>query len=104
MFLTIASNDQELVIFADIMDLDVRIGGDYLLLRGKFGALLELKVSDGSRKSEVAVDTTKIDEATGGLDTCFLGCLLLVKSYDAAQVMYLRSGACGRRRGALRGP
>ena len=104
MLLTIASNDQELVVLADVMYLNIRVGGDYLLLRGKFGALLELKVSDGPRKSEVAVDTTEIDEATGGLDACFLGCPILVKSCDTAQVTYLRSGACGRRRGALHGP
>jgi hypothetical protein len=46
--LTIASNDKELVVFADLVNLNVRVGGDYLLLGREIGALLELEVSDSS--------------------------------------------------------
>jgi hypothetical protein len=101
--LTIASNDKELVIFADVVDLNIRVGGNYLLLGREVGALLELEVSDSSRQGEIAVDTTEIDEASSGLDTCFLGCLSLEQPCEAAQVTHLRSGACGRRRGASPG-
>lgn len=50
----------------------VRISGHYLLLGGKLGALLELKVSDSTGESKVAVDTAKVDKAAGGLNTCLL--------------------------------
>lgn len=71
---TVASNDKELVVAVDLVDLDVREGSDDLLLRGKIGALLEFEVAYRTGQGEVAVDTAKVDEASCGLDTCLLGC------------------------------
>lgn len=48
--LTIAGNDEELVVIVDVVDLDVGEGSDYLLLRREICALLELEVSDGTRQ------------------------------------------------------
>lgn len=50
----------------------VRVGGDDLLLRGQIGALLELEVANGTGQGKVAVDTTEVDEATSGADSCLL--------------------------------
>jgi hypothetical protein len=44
------------------------------LLGGELGALLELKVTDGTGQSEVAVDTAEVDEATRGTNTSLLAC------------------------------
>lgn len=72
---TIASNNQELIVLVDVVYLDVGEGGDYLLLRGKIGALLELKVAYRARQGKVAVDTAEINEAASSLNTCLLGYL-----------------------------
>jgi hypothetical protein len=53
--------------------LDVWEGGDYLLLRGEVGALLELEVADGTRQGEVAIDAAKVNEAACCLDTGLFG-------------------------------
>ena len=71
---TVTSKDQKLVIVAQLMNSDVRVGSDDLLLWGKFGALLELKVSDSTGQSEVTVDAAEIDESTGGRNASFLAC------------------------------
>jgi hypothetical protein len=55
------------------VDLDVGEGSDNLLLRGKIGALLELKVTYRAGEGEVAVDAAKVDEAAGRLDAGLLG-------------------------------
>jgi hypothetical protein len=78
--LTIACNNNELVILVDVMYLNIREGGDYLLLRRKVCALLELKVTYRTRQRKVAIHTAKVDETTGSLDTRFLGCELSVMS------------------------
>lgn len=51
---------------------NVGVGGHDLLLGSKLGALLELEVADGSGKSEVAVDPSKVDKATSSGDSCLL--------------------------------
>lgn len=51
---------------------DVGVGSHNLLLGSKFGALLEFEVADGSGESEVAVDSSEIDKATSGSDSCLL--------------------------------
>jgi hypothetical protein len=48
--LTVAGNNEELVVLVDVVDLDVGEGSDYLLLRRKICALLELEVADGTRQ------------------------------------------------------
>lgn len=54
------------------MLLDIGVGCDNLVLWGKVGTLLELEVANGTGQGEVAVDTTKVDEATSGSDTVLL--------------------------------
>jgi hypothetical protein len=49
---------------------------DYLLLRREVCALLELKVSDSSAKGKVAVNSAKVDEATGCADAGLLALVL----------------------------
>lgn len=74
MIRTIASNDQELIFFGDVVLLDVGVGGDNLGLWREVGALLELEVTNGARQGEVAVDTAKVNEAAGSGDSVLLGC------------------------------
>lgn len=69
---TITGNHQELVIVGKVMYHDVGVGGHNLLLRSKLGALLELEVADGSGESEVAVDSSEVDEATSRGDSRLL--------------------------------
>jgi hypothetical protein len=58
--------------------------GDDLLFWGEFGALLELKVTNGARKSEVSVHTSKVYEASSGTDSCFfLYCMLACEFKDS---------------------
>jgi hypothetical protein len=75
---TVTRNHKELVIPVDIVNLDVGKGSDYLLLGREIGALFELEVTYRTRQGEVTVDTAKVDEATCGLNTRLLGCILLV--------------------------
>lgn len=58
------------------MDRHVGEGGHNLLLRGKVGALLELKVTNGSAQGEIAIDSSEIDEATSRTDSCLLAFIL----------------------------
>lgn len=53
------------------MRCDIGVCGDYLLFGGQFGALLEFKIADSSRKGKVAVNTSEIDEASRSTDTGF---------------------------------
>jgi hypothetical protein len=76
--LTIACNNNELVILVDIMYLNIWEGGDYLLLRRKVCALLELEVTYRTRQGKVAIYTAKVNKATSSLDTRFLSCGLSV--------------------------
>lgn len=102
---TVAGNDEELVIAVDLVYLDIGERGDDLLLRGKIGALLELEVAYCAGQGEVAVDAAKVDEASCGLDACLLSCEALAQSsLEEVGAAHPRSGACGRRRAALRGP
>lgn len=55
------------------MYLNVRECSDDLALRRQLCALLEFEVTNGTRQRKVAIDSTKIYEASGGLDSCFLG-------------------------------
>jgi hypothetical protein len=51
---------------------DIRVSCYDLLFRRELGALLEFEVTNGARKSEVAVDAPKVYEAAGGTNTSFL--------------------------------
>lgn len=70
--LTIAGKNHEFVLVSEIVLLNIREGGDDLVLGGQLGALLELKVTNSARKSEVTIDSTEIDEATCGGDSILL--------------------------------
>lgn len=98
---TITSNNQELVVLADIVYLDVGEGSDYLLLGRKIGALLELEIADGARQGKVTVDTAKVDEAASSLDARLLGWKFSVYVTARDGLSYLRSEACDRMKGAL---
>jgi hypothetical protein len=69
---TVASYDDKLVVLGELMLGDVRVCGDYLLLGGKLGRLLELEVANGARQRQISVDTSEVDEASRGRDPCTL--------------------------------
>ena len=52
----------------------VRERSHYLLFGRQLGTFLELKVTNGTGQGQVAIDTSEVDEATGGADTGFLAC------------------------------
>jgi hypothetical protein len=54
------------------MHCHIGVGSHNLLLGRQLGALLEFKVTDGARQSEVTVDTAEIDETARGADTSLL--------------------------------
>jgi hypothetical protein len=58
---TVASNNQELILFCDFVTSNVGISGDDLALRGEGVVLLELEVTKGSGESEVAFDNISLD-------------------------------------------
>lgn len=70
--LTVTGKHNKLVIIRQVVNSHVGVGGNDLLLRREVGALLEFEVTDGTRQGEVAVDTTKVDEATGGANSSLL--------------------------------
>lgn len=100
---TVTGNDQKLIVVGQVMNSDVRESGDDLLLRWKICAFLELEVSNGSRKSQVAVHTAKINKSTGGAYSCLLACIVSActgqEAYDPSS--HPRSAACGRMTEAL---
>ena len=73
---TIAGNNQELIILAKLVDGHVGERSDDLLLRREVCALLELKVTNSSAEREVAVHTTKVDEATCSANASLLALIL----------------------------
>jgi hypothetical protein len=72
------------------MYLYIRKCRDNLILGRKLGALLELEIADGSGESEVAIYAAEVYKASCGLDTRFLGCILLVAAQISA-TMYVPS-------------
>jgi len=63
--LTVAGNNEELVILGQVVNHNVGECGHDLLFRRELGALLELEISNGSRESEISVDAAKVDKTTG---------------------------------------
>lgn len=63
------------------MNCHIGVGSHDLLFGRQLGALLELKVTDGTGQSEVAVHTAKVDEATRGTDTGLLACKMELASH-----------------------
>jgi hypothetical protein len=70
--LTVTSKHNELIVVGKVVNSHIGVSGNDLLLRRQVGALLELEVTDSTGKGEVAVDTTKIDKAAGGANSCLL--------------------------------
>ena len=68
--LTVASNNEELVVVAHLVNHNIGVGRDNLLLGRQLGALLELEIANGSRQGQVSVHAAKVDEATGGCNPC----------------------------------
>ena len=62
---TITSNDKKLVILAQLMRGHVWKGGDNLLLRRQICALFELEIANGPTEGQIAIDSAKVDKATG---------------------------------------
>jgi hypothetical protein len=82
---------------------NIREGGNDLLFGGKFGALLEFKVTNSTGESEVAVDATKVYKAPGGTNTSFLLYYLLeTGNKGRVGTTDVHSGACDHRIEALR--
>jgi hypothetical protein len=50
------------------MDLNIRKCRHNLVFWWEFCTLFELKIANGSGKSEIPVDTTEVDKSTGGLN------------------------------------
>jgi len=98
--LTVAGNNQELVIVTLFVDHDIGVGRDNLLLGCQLGALLELKVSDRSRQGQVSVHTAKVDEATGSCNSRLLACNPTLRS--AKQALGLNQEGGGWRTFVLR--
>ena len=73
--LTVTCKHNELIIIRKVVNSHVGVSGNDLLLRRKVGALLELEITDGTGEGEVAIDTTEIDKAAGGANSCLLTCL-----------------------------
>jgi hypothetical protein len=70
--LTVAGNDEELVIVRDIMGSDIGICSDDLLLRRQLRRLLELKITNSSGEREISVNSSEINKPTSSNNTCFL--------------------------------
>jgi len=56
----------------------IGIGCDNLLFRRELGALLELEITNGPGQGQITIDSTKVDEATGGADTSFLAFICIL--------------------------
>jgi hypothetical protein len=71
---TVTGNNQEFIVIGQLVHSHVGVGSHDLLLGGKLGALLELKVTDGAGQGEVAIHAAEVDEATRGTNTGLLAC------------------------------
>jgi hypothetical protein len=67
---TVTGKDKELIVVGQVVYHNVWVCRDDLLLWRKVGALLELKVTNGSGKRQVAVHSAEIDKAAGRCDSC----------------------------------
>jgi hypothetical protein len=72
--LTVTCKHNKLVIVRQLVHCHVGVRSDNLLLGRQIGALLELKVTNRTRESQVAVDATKVDKATGGANSGLFAC------------------------------
>lgn len=76
-YLTITSNDDELVILSDVVNSHIWEGGNDLLLWSKLWRLLKLKITNGAGQGKVAIDTSKVDKSTSGSDPSLLACIFV---------------------------
>jgi len=90
--LTVASDDQKLIIIGDIMGLHIRECGHNLRLWREVGALFEFKVANSSGKRKIAIYTSKVDETASCLDALLFACEnLLARSNNTRQKVCLLS-------------
>ncbi len=54
------------------MDSHVWVRSDDLLLWGQLGALLELKIPNGSRQGKIAIDTPKVNKTPSSRNSSLL--------------------------------
>jgi hypothetical protein len=71
--LTVASENKEFILVSQLVLLDVREGSNNLALRRQLSNLFELKVTNGARQGQVAIDTAKVYKSTGGSDSVLFG-------------------------------
>ena len=95
---TITGNNKEFIVIGQLVHCHIGVGSHDLLFGRQFGTLLELKVTNGTGQSEVAVYTAKVDEAAGGTDTGLLACrekLATPHRMNLASFLALLLGATG---------
>ena len=100
--LTIASNDEKLVIVTNFVDHNIGIGCDDLLLGCQLGTLLEFEISDRSRQSEVSVHAAEVDKSARSCDPCLLAYITPQRVRSATRRSNLRDEGRGRRTFILR--
>lgn len=88
---TITSNDEELVIVAQLVHNHIGVGSDNLLLWCQLRALLELEITDGSGQGKVSVDASKVHEAASGGDSCLFP---YISNVESVKVQPLTAGRC----------
>lgn len=81
---TITGNNKEFIVIGQLVHCHIGVGSHDLLFGRQFGTLLELKVTNGTGQSEVAVYTAKVDEAAGGTDTGLLACREKLASHSSS--------------------
>lgn len=74
--LTVTGNNEELVVIADLVGGHIWESCNDLLFRRKVCALLEFKIAKRSAQSQVAVDTSEVDESTSSTDTGLFALIL----------------------------
>ena len=72
--LTITGYDKKLIIVRELMCNHVWISRNDLQLGRQAGTLLEFEVTNRPREGKVAVDSAKVDEATGRSNPCLFAC------------------------------
>lgn len=91
---TVASNNQKFIVISQLVDCHIGVGSHDLLLGGELGALLELKVTDGTGQSEVTIDTTEVDEAARGTNASLLACSWELANHPHGMKQSLSSRPC----------
>lgn len=65
----VTSENQKFVLLSQLVFINIGECCDNLVLGRELSTLLEFEITDGTRQSQVAIDTTKVDETTSGSDS-----------------------------------